>query len=237
MILFNIQEFDFLDSTNSEAVRQIRDAANDKNPYFENLNFKVIMCNWQSRGRGTFGKSWFSPKGNLYVSILIPLNFIRNMNNYGQFSIASGVAVVKTIKYYLKNDFLIHLKWPNDVFVGEKKIAGILVEIEEPYAVIGLGINIATAPKTNQPTTCLGEGFLFPSPHNVINTLLRFFSDVLISWNDKGFRSIQESWYSSSLDISKLIHIRGQSGYFERIGDSGELIIKQNGEEKRIFSL
>ena len=101
----------------------------------------VVVAESQTAGRGRFGRTWVSPKGNLYLSVV----FRPTQEVLPQLTILSGVAVVRAIRK--TTGLAPRIKWPNDVLVNDKKVAGILVESvvageDVYYAVVGIGINI-----------------------------------------------------------------------------------------------
>ena len=101
----------------------------------------VVLAETQRAGRGRFGRNWVSSKGNLYLSVV----FRPNLQVLPQLNILSGVAVVRAIRK--SAGLTSRIKWPNDVLLGGKKVAGILAESvvsggEVNYAIVGIGINV-----------------------------------------------------------------------------------------------
>jgi len=101
----------------------------------------VVVAETQNAGRGRFGRTWVSSMGNLYLSVIFrpaPLAL-------AQLNVVAGVAVARAIRKI--TGLSPRIKWPNDVLVAGKKVAGILVETvaqgsEVCYSVVGIGINI-----------------------------------------------------------------------------------------------
>jgi len=103
----------------------------------------VVVANAQSAGRGRLGRTWASPPGaGLYVSAVL-----RPKPDLSLLTIAAGVAVAQGIQ--AATGLAVDLKWPNDAFVGGRKVAGILAEANSsaagPYVIVGFGINIMPA--------------------------------------------------------------------------------------------
>jgi BirA family biotin operon repressor/biotin-[acetyl-CoA-carboxylase] ligase len=103
----------------------------------------VIVANAQASGRGRQGRTWASPEGaGLYVSALL-----RPTQDVPLLTIAAGVAVAEGIQS--ATGLTADLKWPNDVFVGGRKVAGILAEASGStagsYVIVGFGINVMPA--------------------------------------------------------------------------------------------
>ena len=95
----------------------------------------VIVADVQENGRGRRGHLWLSPRGGLYTSILLKRDPLL--------SLRVGVAIARALRQ-LGIDA--RLKWPNDVLVVGKKIAGILIETPGGTAIVGIGVNIDSAP-------------------------------------------------------------------------------------------
>jgi len=103
----------------------------------------VVVANAQSAGRGRRGRTWTSPAGaGLYVSALL-----RPAQDAPLLTIAAGVAVAEGVQS--ATGLAVDLKWPNDLFVGGRKVAGILAEANRsalgPYVIVGFGINVMPA--------------------------------------------------------------------------------------------
>ena len=106
----------------------------------------VVVAETQQASRGRFGRTWISQPGNLYFSVV----FYPTMQALPLLSPLAGVAVVRAIAK--TTGLQPRIKWPNDVLVGGKKVAGILVESvilgeECRYAVLGIGVNVALSPE------------------------------------------------------------------------------------------
>lgn len=108
-------------------------------------NFTFVSSLFQTNGRGRMNRIWISKKGeNLMFSFIIKDKNL--INKFASLSIASATSILEVFKQY--DVFLdIKIKWPNDVYVNNKKISGILLESQSnnnelSYLVIGIGINL-----------------------------------------------------------------------------------------------
>ena len=129
-----ILRFDSLDSTNLEAMRQAKAGAP------EGL---CIIAREQTRGRGRLDRNWHSPKdAGLYSSIVLRPAFA--VSSWPLISLAAALAVSDALAQAC--ELAIDIKWPNDIFVGERKLGGILAETVETSdgtaVVLGVGINV-----------------------------------------------------------------------------------------------
>ena len=128
---------DSIDSTN--------DFLKDYNKTNELKNFTVVNALEQTNGRGQMGSNWVSESGkNLTFSILIKKIKIKNADLFVLNLIVSNALFSVLNKNYISN---ISLKWPNDVMIGNKKVAGVLIENllktnKEIDCIIGIGLNV-----------------------------------------------------------------------------------------------
>lgn len=132
MISYTLLEFDELISTS--------DFLKENQSYFPNMT--VVRANHQTKGRGQFDHKWESkPAENLLFSILL-----KNMNVSKMFEIKRWV-VSTIIGYLQKKDIDVYFKEPNDLFILEEKLCGILIETQShsnifDYVIIGVGLNV-----------------------------------------------------------------------------------------------
>jgi BirA family biotin operon repressor/biotin-[acetyl-CoA-carboxylase] ligase len=95
----------------------------------------VMVADEQSQGRGRFGRAWLSPVGGLYATFIVAWHPL--------ISLVSGVAVLRALARFGVD---VRLKWPNDLVIDERKLAGILIESVGDVALVGIGVNVREAP-------------------------------------------------------------------------------------------
>ena len=126
--------FDTIDSTNKEALRLI-DTADD---------FTVIATEYQTSGRGQKGTNWESAPGkNLTFSIILKPDTVRAEKQF----VISQIVALGVASYLNKLSIKAKIKWPNDIYVGDKKICGILIEnfvegANLSASIVGVGLNV-----------------------------------------------------------------------------------------------
>ena len=129
----SIQVFDELDSTQTYA---------NTLPNNESVHGTIIIARKQNKGKGRIGRTWISPEGGLWMSVILIPYFNQDNIIFTQFigALAVADAVLESTKINCK------LLWPNDVLINEKKVCGILtdvnVENEITKIVIGIGLNV-----------------------------------------------------------------------------------------------
>lgn len=121
-------------STNDEAKRLIR-AGEDEGT--------VVVAEEQTKGRGKPGSRWFSPKGNIYLSVIVKP--YKNPKKLAPITLMTALAARAMIIKVTNLPCVI--KWPNDLLVHGKKVGGILCErLTSGHIIIGIGINVKTTP-------------------------------------------------------------------------------------------
>ena len=133
-----ILHFDELDSTNVYLYDKISEN--------RDISYTVVVASHQTAGRGMDKNRWESEAGkNLLFSIALNINFLEAENQF-KISQAVSVAIVETLSQFIDNQKLF-IKWPNDIYFGDKKLAGILIQntIEGKMmgiTIIGIGLNV-----------------------------------------------------------------------------------------------
>lgn len=121
----------------------------------------AVVADRQFRGRGRRTAAWWQPPGSLVVSIVVPGGDDASAHPPPIWSLACGVAVAETIRA-LEPSVAAHVRWPNDVEVGGRKLAGILVETaRHRRAIVGIGIN-TTGSATEAPRALAGRVATMP---------------------------------------------------------------------------
>ena len=180
----------------------------------------VIVAATQSGGRGRYGRVWSSPVGNLYLSAVV-----SDMGTKTPLvAFVSGLAVAEAL-----SDFNVRLKWPNDVLLNGGKVAGILLERADNGLIIGIGINVSSAPD---------KGMLYPvatlnsqiSVSDVEQGVLSSLSDNLTLLQKKGFEPIRQKWLEKAVGIGQQIRVglpnKTLVGVFKNLSPQGELVLE-----------
>lgn len=233
---FSVIEHDILESTNDEACRLASDGAAEGT---------VVWAHRQRAGRGRRGRQWQSPAGNLYFSAI--LRPAAPPAVAAQLSLVAAVAMADTLVNLLPDGTRVEQKWPNDVLVEGKKIAGILLESSGTAAdrvdwvVIGCGLNIAVAPDdTALPATCLSaEGGTSADRKPVLMTLLDSLHRWRVEWDTAGIAPVRKAWLARARGLGQEITVRLSThefkGQFLDMDDSGALIVRlPDGSEKAV---
>ncbi|EJL03502.1 MULTISPECIES: bifunctional biotin--[acetyl-CoA-carboxylase] ligase/biotin operon repressor BirA [Pseudomonas] len=227
--------FDSIDSTNAEALRAIERGA--QAPF-------VVLSERQVAGRGRRGRKWVSPfADNLYYSLVLRIE--GGMRQIEGLSLVVGLAVMHTLRDMGISEA--GLKWPNDVLVGAKKIAGILLElVGDPadvcHVVLGVGINVNMQmnDEVDQEWTsmCLeaGKGF---DRNELVARMSAKLQQYLKLHHASGFAAIQSEWEKYHLwqgqSVSLIAGANQIHGVVMGVDLQGALRLKVDGVEK-VFS-
>ena len=133
----------------------------------------------QSGGRGRLGRSWVSPSGNLYASTIVRLR--ATDPNSATLALVASVALDETLRAYGANPWI---KWPNDLFIGDAKLTGILLERSGSAVVVGIGVNLASHPEQleRKVTSLAAHGIAVRDADQFLRTLAQAFARWLGIW-------------------------------------------------------
>jgi BirA family biotin operon repressor/biotin-[acetyl-CoA-carboxylase] ligase len=205
--------FDCVGSTNDEA-RRLADSGAAEGV--------VVTAQQQSAGRGRHGKDWVSPPGNLYASILV--RPACSAARASELVFAAGVAVCAAVASLLAPGAAPRCKWPNDVLVKGRKIAGILAEGATEasadgsglcaHVVVGIGVNVAQhPPATAWPATSLASlGAVSASAEAVLERLVAEWDHWYRRWRGDGFAAIRAAWLERAFALGQTIELTQNGG-------------------------
>ncbi len=209
----------------------------------------IVIAEKQIIGRGRMGRSWFSPENKgIYISMI--LRPAMPPSKTSVITLLTAVAVAEAL--LLLTDMDVKIKWPNDILIKGKKIAGILTEISMEmdsidFIIIGLGLNVNTSldemPEAIQQTATsfFIETGLPVSRAAIIRAYLEKFEHYYGILGKHGFKPVMDRWKALSGIIGKQVDIdvmgNRYKGMVEDIDNDGVLILcDKNGDYHRIFS-
>lgn len=159
----------------------------------------VLAAEVQTAGRGRRGRTWLSPFGrNLAVSIGVRL--MRPAAEVGALSLAVGVAARDALVEFGVRG--VELKWPNDVLIDGRKVAGILIELARPAqpveVVVGIGVNVGSADavrgRVDQAVADVEECVPRPSRNRLLAVLLNHVARASARFDEEGFAAFHGQW-------------------------------------------
>ncbi len=228
---------DSVDSTNAEARRRAA-LGEEATP-----DGTLIWAKEQTEGRGRRGRTWVSPPGNLYCSLVLRPDV--PLKRAAKFSFIGALAMFDTLGTIGEAGNQVHLKWPNDILLNEHKVAGLLLESETTgtgvadWIILGLGLNVAIFPgDTEFPATSLRAEGWGATEVDVLESFCQNFLKWTNTWLADGFSPIRKNWlwrcHGKGEEIEVRLENETLSGVFEDLDDSGALVLKTEDGERRI---
>lgn len=236
-----VRHFAEVSSTNALALEEIAKTTPSEGT--------VISADYQSAGRGQIGSSWFSSPGeNLLLSIILRPKWLAARE---QFSLSQAVslAVSDTISHFAKTQA--HVKWPNDVYLADKKIAGILLQnsLSGPLlqsSVIGIGLNVneplfpAALPRAGSLRQHLGQSL---NRQEVQAVLFQRLEQRYLQLKNKNITLIRTTYlqqlyrYQEWHPFQELSSGKNFTGQIIGVQESGKLAIQMNDNNVQYFDL
>ncbi len=223
--------FKTIDSTNTYALSDIENLA-DKT---------VVTADIQTNGRGRFDRTWVSENDeNLYFSIVLKPENTKHIINLTQYM---SVVLTRVLEKYNVNA---QIKWPNDVLVNDKKIAGILCESQNKGFVLGIGVNLNMTEEELKSIPALAASLFFEINKKtdknefldkILNEFFKGYDDLL----ENGFSLFKDEYEKKSNFLNKKILIthnnKTEEFYADFINDDGSLtVIDLKGNERKIYA-
>ncbi|MFC3607128.1 bifunctional biotin--[acetyl-CoA-carboxylase] ligase/biotin operon repressor BirA [Stutzerimonas tarimensis] len=226
------QLHDQVDSTNTQCLRSLSGC--DSMPL-------LVLAEGQSAGRGRRGRAWVSPSyHNLYLSLGLRLE--QGAHKLSGLSLVAGLAVLQGIRKFGLTSA--GLKWPNDILVRGRKLAGVLLELTgDPsdvcHVVIGVGVNVnmLTAPDVDQAWTSLRiETGSVVDRTKLALELAASLEAYLARHTALGFEALREEWQAHHLWQGKVCDLhsptRTTRGIVDGIAADGALRMLVEGREQ-----
>jgi BirA family biotin operon repressor/biotin-[acetyl-CoA-carboxylase] ligase len=209
----------------------------------------VVISERQTKGRGRKGRLWASPpREGVYFSTILRPNL--RPNQIIQIPLIAGVAVCKAIRRVTPLEP--RIKWPNDITVGGKKVAGILAEMScdidrVDHIVLGIGVNVNTQcsllpePTRGIATSLAEKCGEYVSRVRLVQCLLAEFDALYTTFLASGFAPMREEWKALDSTVGSWVRVSDaeeeMKGKALDIDGEGSLLVrKENGDVKRIIS-
>lgn len=242
--LHEIHVHDLVDSTNLQALRLLESGVRDNH---------LIVANAQSSGRGRRGRNWLSPAySGLYMSLLYFFPATRlhakgadNTHPYQGLSLVTALSVFDALRDFCPDS--LGLKWPNDVLVDHRKLAGILLEIRTITdcfpVVIGIGVNLNLSPsqrsKIDRPVSALNEwSDPLPASEMLAGQIMSLLLTNIEHYLRDGFAPFRTCWNSRDIYLGTEVTIDNDRqqlvGKSMGVDTNGALLLQTSDGEERI---
>lgn len=156
-----------------------------------------LLADRQSAGRGRQGREWFDGVGNFMGSTMVRL--APGDPPAPTLALVAGLAVWEAVSHALAAPTGLTLKWPNDLLLGGAKLAGILLEGAEDAVIVGIGVNLASAPALpDRPAVALSALGPAPDRNSFAATLAHAFAEECERWRRYGLAPLLARWQSAA---------------------------------------
>jgi BirA family biotin operon repressor/biotin-[acetyl-CoA-carboxylase] ligase len=188
-----------------------------------------LVAERQVAGRGRSGREWFDGAGNFMGSTVVHARFGDPALH--TLALVTGLAVRETVAACLPEPHRAVLKWPNDVLVGNAKLAGILLESARDSVIVGVGVNLVAAPIVPGRATIALADFTMPPPRDdFARELARQFDLELSRWRDFGLAPMVRRWTAAAHGEGTTLNVDAAgeriAGVFEGLADDGALRLR-----------
>ncbi|KAF6652346.1 bifunctional biotin--[acetyl-CoA-carboxylase] ligase/biotin operon repressor BirA [Pantoea anthophila] len=228
----NVSVIPVIDSTNQYLLERMHDMPSGA----------ACIAEYQQAGRGRRGRQWFSPFGaNLYMSMYWRLE--QGPAAAMGLSLVIGIIMAETLRSLGADE--VRVKWPNDIYLNDRKLAGILVELtgktgDAAQIVIGAGINLAMrtadASQINQGWINLQEAGVTVNRNELAARLINRLREALPLFEQEGLAPFVARWAALDNFINRpvklLIGEREVHGIARGVDSQGGLLLEQDGEIK-----
>ncbi len=234
---YRLISLESVDSTNEEARRRAEAGAEDGT---------LIWAATQTKGRGRSGRSWTSPAGNLYISLVLRPDC--SLAKAAQLGFVAGLAVKDGIGSVAPPLAEVKFKWPNDILLNGRKGCGILLESktlpggELDWLVLGIGLNVQSYPEDTpyDATSLRSEGCPASlTVAEVLEAVSRHFLTWVNRWLEDGFGPVRQGWLGHAEGLGEEITVRLPNetlkGTFVDLDETGALLLRlADGSERHI---
>jgi BirA family biotin operon repressor/biotin-[acetyl-CoA-carboxylase] ligase len=198
----------------------------------------TAVCDVQTGGRGRMGRSWETPPGTaILCSVLLRPPSGRNA---AELSLVGGLAAAEAVERALS--LSAQIKWPNDVMVDRRKVAGILAEAVGNRVFLGMGINVNQRREELPSDTTIAPASLLTTDGRrrerapILADLLATFEGLYARWREAGLDGVYDGLGARDFLRGRRVHIDGRTGYGVQIDRQGRLVVDLGGSRESIES-
>jgi len=177
------------------------------------IDGEVVVSKIQTEGRGRFKRKWISDtEGNLYASFIIKDSSWLEMPTHLPIFVAVVLRRAVLDSLSTNSDQRLGFKWPNDIVVDAGKLSGILIEASDNGYIVGVGLNVLSAPLIpNVKTTCLANiygGDEVKNPNELINFFVEAYNMGVKQYLNIGFGTFKSEWERFCAHLNKKVALR-----------------------------
>ena len=224
---FTVEVLPRIDSTNTELMRRAKSGQ---------LDPILLVAEQQTAGRGRLGRDWHSDTG-VNPPLMFSLGMPLSPQSWSGLSLAVGVSVAQSLHPDLR------LKWPNDVWLKDRKLGGILIETasfgDVRYVVIGVGINVGPRPSAglSTPPAWLHEVQPDLQANSALMRIVPALIQTIQTFEARGFAAFQKTFNALDALASRDIRLSdGMTGMARGVDVSGALLVQTDHGVQKVNS-
>jgi len=199
----------------------------------------AVLARKQTAGYGRRGREWTTGEGNLALSFGLE---IPGHQHLGLLPFVVGIALHRVTSGFLPETADLRLKWPNDLYLGGKKLSGLISQVRQ-YAegaevVVGVGLNLRHAPE-GMPAASLAEFTAAPSPEEFAALFLAELEKIFVTGEAVNFPWVRRHWESLARLSENLLYVVGEDLSVTPLAllETGELLVREkDGSERKLSS-
>ena len=198
----------------------------------------LAVCDEQTEGRGRLGGSWSAPPGTAILGSIL----LRPPENrvVSEISLVAGTAVAEAIEVAIS--LAVQVKWPNDVMLNRRKVAGILAEASDRAVVVGIGLNVNQERGQLPEDTKVAAASLYTidgitrDRAPLLASILERLEHNYDAWVDRGLDGVYDSLGSRDFLRGRRIELDGENGVGVKIDRDGRFLVDVGGEQRAVES-
>jgi BirA family biotin operon repressor/biotin-[acetyl-CoA-carboxylase] ligase len=198
----------------------------------------VAVCDVQTKGRGRLGRGWETPPARaILCSVLLKPSAGQPLQ---QLSLVAGLAAADTVERAL--GLAVQLKWPNDVMVNRRKVAGVLAEAANGSVVVGIGINVnqsreeLPADTKVQPASLYTTDGVHRERAPLLADLLASVELTYVRWLEGGLNALYDNLGARDFLRGRRVFVDGRAGTGIGIDRSGRFEVELDGQRVAVES-
>lgn len=194
----------------------------------------AVVAERQTQGRGRAGRSFASPTGGLYLSVVVRPT--APPHRWSLLPLLAGAAAASALR---ERGFPVELKWPNDMMMCGRKLGGVLVESRmggDPFAIVGIGVNVRSSPPDVAEATCLAAHGVAPDVRALAQGVRASLVARIAKLDERGPAGVLAEVRALCGTLGRRVETEKGSGVAVDVAEDGALVVDMGGAPVRIVA-